>query len=241
MFLTHCMLNPDRRGTRDLVLSPQRLHAALLGCFVPGTSERGRILWRLDQPTRHQLDLYIVSPVEPSMESLIDQAGWPHQPVWRTASYNTFLNGLTAGQTWQFRLTANATTSVRDAGPRGRRISAVAAQRKREERDGIAPQDRLDRDTILRSWLEQQSKRHGFDLSVGPAGPRVKIVETGEQFRRRSDGQPRTVTLATASFDGVLVVSDAAQLRSALCGGIGPAKGYGCGLLTLAPLSTPSS
>lgn len=241
MFLTHCMLNPDRRGTRDLVLSPQRLHAAVLGCFLPGTSHQGRVLWRLDRQERHQLDLYLVSPVAPSMESLIDQAGWPQQPVWRSASYDTFLNGLGEGQTWRFRLAANTTTSVREDGARGRRVSVVAAQRKREEREGIAPDDRLDRDTILRSWLDHQGTQHGFALSAGPSGPRVKIVEAAEQFRRRSDGQQRTVTLATARFDGVLTVTDPDSLRSALRTGIGPAKGYGCGLMTLAPVDAPSS
>ena len=42
MFLTHMALNPQRRSTRDLVSSPQRLHAAVLSAFVPGTGERGR-------------------------------------------------------------------------------------------------------------------------------------------------------------------------------------------------------
>ena len=42
------------------------------------------------------------------------------------------------------------------------------------------------------------------------------------------------MTLSTALFEGVLRVEDPAVLRTALVSGIGPAKGYGCGLLTLA-------
>ena len=49
MYLTHMALNPDRRSTRDLVQSPQRLHAAVLSAFLPGTADSDRILWRLDQ------------------------------------------------------------------------------------------------------------------------------------------------------------------------------------------------
>ncbi|MDQ0745874.1 hypothetical protein QF034_000105 [Streptomyces africanus] len=52
----------------------------------------------------------------------------------------------------------------------------------------------------------------------------------------RPDG-PR-VTLSTATFEGRLRVTDPDTLRASLLGGIGPAKGYGQGLLTLAPLHT---
>jgi CRISPR system Cascade subunit CasE len=44
------------------------------------------------------------------------------------------------------------------------------------------------------------------------------------------------VSLATATYQGRLRVTDADLLRDKLLTGIGPAKAYGCGLLTLAPL-----
>jgi CRISPR system Cascade subunit CasE len=40
-----------------------------------------------------------------------------------------------------------------------------------------------------------------------------------------------------ATYDGILTVTDPALLRRALCHGVGRAKAYGCGLLTLAPVS----
>lgn len=42
------------------------------------------------------------------------------------------------------------------------------------------------------------------------------------------------VRITTARFEGELTVVDAAALRHALMYGIGRARGYGCGLLTLA-------
>ena len=42
--------------------------------------------------------------------------------------------------------------------------------------------------------------------------------------------------IAKARFTGTLRVTDAAKLRTALTQGIGRARGYGCGLLTLAPV-----
>lgn len=42
------------------------------------------------------------------------------------------------------------------------------------------------------------------------------------------------MTLSTATSDGTLEVLDSQTLGTALVHGIGRAKGYGCGLLTLA-------
>lgn len=42
--------------------------------------------------------------------------------------------------------------------------------------------------------------------------------------------------LHTATFEGRLRITDPVVFTERLLGGIGPAKSYGCGLLTLAPL-----
>lgn len=217
MFFSQVTLNPQRRSTRALVASPQRMHAAVLSCFVPGTAERGRILWRLDSPDRQRLELFVTSPAQPSMESLIDQAGWPGQPTWRSADYGRMLHSLNEGQEWVFRLRANPVVSVRrEEGGRGERVPVV-------------------RDENLRAWLQQRGVRHGFEIASGEFGPNLRIVEQrSQQFDRRTDGSRRRVTLATAAFEGVLHVTEADALRNALATGIGPAKGYGCGLMTLA-------
>ncbi|WP_406708213.1 type I-E CRISPR-associated protein Cas6/Cse3/CasE [Tessaracoccus caeni] len=219
MYLTHMPLNPQRRSTRDLVASAQRLHAAVLSCFVPGTDSVGRVLWRLDRPEPHRLDLYVVSPSPPSMEALVDQAGWPAQPVWRTADYASFLAKLEDGQKWVFRLRANPIKSLRSVpGKRGNRVPLVRTA------------DQLE-------WLAARGDRSGFRISAGEHGPNVRVTEqVTNRFARHSDGQQRTVTLATAAFEGVLEVTDTQALRSVLTTGIGAGKGYGCGLMTLAPV-----
>lgn len=51
------------------------------------------------------------------------------------------------------------------------------------------------------------------------------------RFRR----QRSTVTLAVTQVDGVIQIQDADAARLTLVQGIGPAKSYGCGLMTLAP------
>lgn len=216
MYLTHMALNPDRRSTRELLQSPQRMHAAVLSAFVPGTAEMGRILWRLDNPQRHQLDLYILSPVAPSLESMADQAGWPAQAMWRTANYTPFLLGLACGQQWVFRMRVNPIRNVRPPeGGRGKRVPLL----------------RVD---DHRSWLLDRSPDLGFTIVDGEHGPNVRVTEKRtERFQRGGPGG-RLVTLGTAAFEGVLQITDPERMRTALTHGIGAAKAYDCGLMTLA-------
>ncbi len=61
------------------------------------------------------------------------------------------------------------------------------------------------------------------------------LVHDRETVRFQRQGS--TVTLVTATYDGICEVTDADALRTALVAGIGRAKGYGCGLLTLAPVA----
>lgn len=218
MFFTHMPLNPTRRGTRDLVASPQRLHAAVLAGFLPDEADRDRILWRLDAPERHRLDLYVVSPQEPSFEGLADQAGWPARPTWRTADYRSLLDDLESGQQWVFRLRANPVRNVRPEGSaRGKRVALTKVP------------DQM-------NWLARQGEKHGFRLAPGTLeGPNARVSEKRtERFSRRGASGRNSVTLSTATFDGLMEVTDPSALRQALIGGIGPGKGYGCGLLTLA-------
>lgn len=224
MYLTQMPLNPQRRATRELVMSPQRMHAAILAGFLPGVPARGRVLWRLDSDSRHELNLYVVSPEAPSFDSLAEQAGWSSTPVWRTADYGRFLERLASGKRWVFRLSANPIRNVRDTPhsgegkpPRGSRVPLIKEAEQRE-------------------WLFRRAASFGFGVVDGASGePNLSVTRSARhRFGRHSDGVARRVTLQTVQFDGVLEVTDVNALRRALTEGVGGGKGYGCGLLTLA-------
>jgi len=217
MFLTRMYLNGARRGTRSLLGSPQRMHAAVLSAFPPDAapaSASARVLWRVDRsPTA--TTLYVSSPTRPDLTHVVEQAGWPSgADHWQTADLAPFLAQLAAGQRWVFRLTANPVRSVRD--PDGGRGS-VRAHVTVDQQE---------------TWLRDRAKGWGFDVEA--------ISVTGRRhasFGRHTGGTSNQVTVATATYDGVLAVTDADLLRVAMTSGVGRAKAYGCGLLTLAPLS----
>jgi CRISPR system Cascade subunit CasE len=225
MFLTQFDINMGRRETRRLIGSPERIHAAVLGCFPPGqaSGDEGRTLWRLDHGAQsHDIHLMIVSPLSPDLRSLNEQAGWDTGSPGRSADYDPFLARLEAGTSWRFRLTANPTVSLRkdgDAQRRSKRYAHITAAQQMK-------------------WLTDRAERCGFVIPPDSAGKPAATVTGREllKFRRSTDGTGRTVTLSRATFDGLLEVKDADALRHSLVCGIGPAKGYGCGLLTLAPV-----
>lgn len=221
MYLTRFGINPARRGSRTLLASPQAMHAAVLAGFPPGTGAgagtAGRVLWRLDRGEHHRTDLFVASPTEPDLTHLVEQAGWPTTATWQTRDYRPLLHRLTTGQTWTFRLTANPVRSARvKEGQDTQPVAHVTAGQQRQ-------------------WLLDRTARAGFEVTAGAAGEPDVLVR--DRRTLRFSRQRSTVTIAQATFDGVLRVTDADALRRTLVHGIGRAKGYGCGLLTLAPLS----
>lgn len=218
MFLTRFEINRQRRDARKLMGSPQAMHAAVLAGFpsLTETEPAERVLWRLDSSDRTVL-LYITSPRKPDLTHLAEQAGWPETATWLTKDYQPLLNSLTASQRWGFRLTANVTISKKlEHDTRSARYGHVTVEQQRQ-------------------WLLSRTLKFGFDIAKKDEVFESLVIRDRavKQFRR----QGKLVTLATATFDGVLQVTDADALRAALVTGIGPAKAYGCGLLTLAPIS----
>jgi CRISPR system Cascade subunit CasE len=215
MYFTRMALNPARRGTRFFQASPQAMHAAVLSAFPPGVvtqSMEGRVLWRLDR-SRHEVFLYMVSPEPPDLTHLIEQAGWPTSSTWETRNYAPMLGQITAGQRYAFRLVANPVRQPREAELGGKRVGHVTAAQQQE-------------------WLMDRVERSGFRI-LEAAEETPALVVSDREVKKFSRGSA-TVTLSTARFDGRLEVTDAGLLRKALAMGIGPAKGYGCGLMTLA-------
>lgn len=225
MYLTSFDINRARRGAQKLLGSPHAMHAAVLSSFPPTAvqvgPDGGRILWRVDTSPR-ATRLYVASPERPDLTALVEQAGWPTAATWQTSAYEPFLSSLVEGSVWGLRLLANPTRAVPPARvdtasttARGKRVAHVTAEQQL-------------------GWFVSRAESIGLDV-VGPQGPTVAVTAREVRKFRRENAQ---VTLSTARFDGVARITDVTLLRQAMRAGIGPAKGYGCGLLTLAPTAS---
>ncbi|WP_328403921.1 type I-E CRISPR-associated protein Cas6/Cse3/CasE [Streptomyces sp. NBC_00390] len=253
MFLTRFRVNTARPGARRLLSSPQALHAAVMSSFpslLPSDSsapDGPRVLWRLDHNTRAEVMLYIVSPTQPDLTHLVEQAGWPaaatdpDTPGWQSKPYTPLLDHLAVGDTWAFRLTANPVHHIRrkDDEPRKRTahltpIHQMAWLLDRQERGGFRILEKPDSKRLLPGGTtHRQQEHHGdrYELSVRDRRDLSFDKSRGQNLSRR-----RPVSLVTVTFDGRLEVSDPDALRRTLTQGLGKAKAYGCGLMTLASL-----
>ena len=82
-------------------------------------------------------------------------------------------------------------------------------------------------ETEQQAWLDRKLKGSGAEM----AGCRV--ISLGLQHSRKKADDSEPVHLLVR-FEGLLRVTDPEKLVSAVSAGIGPAKGFGCGLLSLA-------
>lgn len=235
MYLSRAYLNPQRTGAQRMLVNPQRMHAAVLASFpqqpVVPMPDAGRVLWRVDSDNPYRAVLLVVSPQRPDLTAVVEQAGWPSAdaPQWETRPYRPLLDRLTKGQRYAFRLVANPTRSVRvaDDASRTRRVEHVTAEHQVR-------------------WLRERAERHGFTvaessavdpLSNGAPALDLRLTQRQRQVFRRSQAH-QGVTIQRVGFEGSLDVLDPKALRGTLTGGIGHARAYGCGLLTLAPSAT---
>lgn len=74
-------------------------------------------------------------------------------------------------------------------------------------------------------WLARQGGRHGFDVQ--------SVLVTSADFLNSRKGE-KVISVQRACFEGILQVQEQVRVVAALRDGIGPAKAFGCGLLSLA-------
>ncbi|MDT0329910.1 type I-E CRISPR-associated protein Cas6/Cse3/CasE [Nocardiopsis lambiniae] len=240
MYLTRFRFNTNSSGGRRLLSSPQVLHAAVMGCFpemLPSESGGPRVLWRVDRNARAEVFLYVVSPTRPLMDHLAEQAGWKDlddpDRVWKSHDYAGFLDRLAEGQTWGFRLTANPVHSIRRKDGEPTKVTAHVTPRHQA------------------GWLLQRQDACGF--AIVRKNPDQRLLPGEDEYeltvhdrnaagfdkpdpRSERQGKRMRVPIVRATFDGRLTVTDPDALRRVLSSGLGRAKAYGCGLMTLAPV-----
>lgn len=241
MYLSRIWLNPLRSQSRRLLANPQAMHAAVLG-GMPQQPVTDRVLWRVDadEPTRPTL--LVLSRQQPSWEHVVEQMSWPNadpmeNELVMVRPYEPLLSSLREGQEYAFRLTANPTRATKTM-----EYPSKAQQAKSSVAAGRS--FRLGHRTVEQQidWLMSRSSGWGFEIpsgsvsdSVGERVPNLRVTARSRASFSRRRGDP-PVSLQVVTYEGLLKVIDVAALTRSMTDGLGRAKAYGCGLLTLARL-----
>ncbi|AMB95144.1 type I-E CRISPR-associated protein Cas6/Cse3/CasE [Aerococcus urinae] len=169
---------------------------------------RTRKLWRIDKVNGQEY-LLIVSPNKPDQDAL-EKYGVNGSA--QVADYSSFLDSLEEGMEAQFRVRLNPVVSKSQAG---------------KKRGRVVP---LYGDESQLNFLLDRDKKNGFEIN--PAT--LCIVEKGfEPVKKRNEA---TIRLSSATYEGVLKITDFEQFKQTLKEGFGRKKAYGFGLMTIIPM-----
>lgn len=215
MYLSKLSLNPRSRQAQQELGNPYQLHRTILRGFPATLPDDERVLYRLDvEPRSGELALLVQSTHEPDWSPLLDadQGRYlleaPETPKWLEPD-------LPAGSLLRFRLRANPTVKKkRDGHKNGNRVPLVREDEQIE-------------------WLKRKGEQHGFRI--------LQTQVTGNEDLsgwKKEDGKVHKLQLYVVQFDGLLQVAEPERFAETLAKGIGSAKGFGCGLLSLARVLT---
>jgi CRISPR system Cascade subunit CasE len=206
-----------REARRDLD-DAYEMHRTLMRAF-PGSAEGGpgRVLWRTDLPRGDGRPVVLVQSEKPPAWTGLPE-GW----LASAAECKPWNPAFAAGYRLSFRLRANPSKrlSPQSKGPNGEPVEPRWAGKRVELRD---EEEQL-------AWLARKATEAGFRVIWA-----VPVAENRDAASRavgRKGG--RGLSVSAVRFDGLLTVTDPTALAVAVRAGIGPAKAFGFGLLSLA-------
>lgn len=130
---------------------------------------------------------------------------------------------LQNGQLLRFRLMANPTKRLSK--------NSTGADGNPVKKDSVGKRVPVDKDK-LNDWLIRHAEKSGFMVDK-----KLLNVQTGYVIASKGKDD-KLKRFFYARYDGSLKVTEAPLFKNALMGGIGPAKGFGFGLLSIAPVKS---
>jgi len=250
MFLSRLILDPESRQVSSELAHPYEMHRTLMQAFnnypidkKENAREKFEVLFRADiDDQRNLVVTYVQSNVEPEWSFLTNKDCYlftdfdQPNPACKNIAGN--FERLQNGQVLSFRLRANPTKRIGrvikgDATLKGKRVGLL------REEEQI--------DWLIRKGLKREKEKYGgfeilFNETEESNGeirrvPRVNVRLQGKQRgRKKEEGRSHSTTHLAVRFDGLLRITDAGAFRETLVRGIGSAKAFGFGLLSVAPV-----
>jgi CRISPR system Cascade subunit CasE len=240
LYLSRLCLNPLFAPALKLAADPYELHRKLLGTLPCGPKPKpasarqpktADLLFRVDATDAGPVVL-VQTSAEPDWDAL-ELAPRALRCPPQTKPYGPqFRQGHRLG----FRLLCQPV--IRKSGQFG--LKANGKRMPGPRRACRTDEQRLE-------WLRRKAEGGGFALETIDLSPvdwlntkpiRAKgggVIEGHDQAKKRAFGPGTHQRLGAVRFEGMLQVIDSEKFRAALASGIGPAKAFGFGLLSVAP------
>lgn len=176
-------------------------------------NERTRKLWRVDELSGEYY-LIVLSENKPDFEKL-EKYGVKNTA--ESKSYERLLGSIKPGMRARFKIELNTVYSNTKNAEKGKRGRVVPVPHEK-----------------LGEFFLDRTEKNGFSVNKNE----LAITNIGKKlFRRKKEGGEKEtrVILVSATFEGILTVTDEERFRETLVMGVGRKKAYGFGLLTIIP------
>lgn len=237
MFLSHLLIdvgvNPDRPRPGRLWLrnvyhvhqrlcmafpTPAKLAAddVFLRPFAPADFARPKLLFRIERQVEEagSRSILVLSDHQPDWDYAFRNAGMMLAAPPQCRPYSPVFE---SNQRLRFRVLVNPSKRRGTEPNKGKRVSLTWGEDE-------------DPEVLLAEWFAAKGERHGFAVE------RCSLVTLGwvQAYRPRTKEQMK---FRSALLEGTLSASDPAKLSVAVFSGIGHAKAFGFGLLSVAPVN----
>ena len=215
-YLSRLILNPRSRQVRNELADPYEMHRTVMKAFAGNLQDDERVLFRVDVPRSGIPTLLVQSRHAPNWDELsgknylLDKSYLPFGEENPALKEMIFIQKLRTGQRLAFRLRANPVKRVKET----------------RKRIGLYKEEGQ------LNWLKRKL-RHTNAAGLLSA----RVVNESDQYSKlfKEKDRKKRMKFHAVLFEGILEITDQAEFQKMLTAGIGPGKGLGFGLLSLAP------
>ena len=223
MYMSRIRLQPNASENKDFWRS------------LGNTYQVHRLLWSLfaDDPQINRDFLYRYENMKglPTIYSVSKRIPEDEGEVWQIES-KLYEPILYVDQRLSFSLCANPIRTKRDDSGKQHRHDVVMNAKNQLKQEGVPRVEWPSEAEIVQEqgfeWLVRKGEQYGFSVEENE----VRADGYRQERFYKAKGK-HSVNISTIDFTGLLTVTDPEQFQNALYHGIGPAKGFGCGLMTV--------
>ncbi|MDH5511527.1 MAG: type I-E CRISPR-associated protein Cas6/Cse3/CasE [Nitrospinota bacterium] len=221
MYITQAALRKDLSlATLSAILrgGEYAAHQHIWKLFQTEADNQTRILFRRDDIG--QWPRFLVVSSRPPEDT---------KNMWRieTKSYSP---ALKKGMRLAFSLRANPVVTRHDENGKQKRDDVIMAHKKNLTAQNVPKREWPTSAELIQTigvgWLARRAENYGFSIDQ-----KQVIAEAYQHHSYYKRGAKNPIIFSALDFNGLLIVDEPTLFQKALYGGIGPAKGFGCGML----------
>lgn len=206
MYLSRIELDTRRRNTMvKLLASPQVVHAVVENCFTRPAGVAKTRSLWRIDDLAGKKYLLVLSEEKPDFSHMIGEY-CREDAKGESRSYDKLLQSVQEGSTYSFKLVANPVKEMNN-----KKVGLYSVEEQV-------------------TWLVRKAEANGFKVDVNT----LRVSPVAKVEFGRHQGEPKVV-INKVMYEGILTVTDRDRFIGALTQGIGRAKAYGCGMLTIIP------